>query len=856
MEINVLRSAGLQTDPNPLSSVEPGALVSGKNFAYDRVNVYEKARGYNPFVTLSGAVKKFFEFQNTTLAYYLKNGIDQTLAYEAGSSFTDYGTYPCTYPMFSTSANNNFYFTTDDGVKKLDSVTGTPTYSGVPQGLGGSYTLIASTGNVLQTGYKTAYRIIWGYTDLNDNLILGAPSPRIPVENTSGSTQDVELTFQIPDAITTTNFFYQIYRAEEVLVATIPLDEMYLVDQVNLTAAQIVSGFVTFADHVEVDDLGATIYTAPSQQGIQNSYYQPPFCKDIGWFEGTVFYSNTRTKQIILLTMTKVLSTGFGYFSVTGDITTASYLITNASDTSNIQIGQLITGTGIQPDTFVLGKTLTTITISLPAIATTVGVALTLRDFIQIDTEYYFASDTNDPANRYFNVNTDIENATINFTNLVNDISASFNAYYLGIGDIDKGAFEIEALTFGQSAFVVNSSQPTAFIATLPQTSTNEEFGNRMYLSLPDQPESVPFGNYVDIGTKEYHIERTLFLRDSFYIFKSDGSVYKGVGSTIDSISIRLFDSNAKLRGIQLPAILDNNIFCFSDQGVIVVNDNGIQVISYPIERDLFKISKTRNTSFETVSFGIGYETDRKYIMFCSTEATDTVATQAYVFNILTKGWARLERDVSFGFWNRSQDRLYVATDVVAKERKEYNETDFSNSEVALTVTNVSGLEITVASSVGVSVGWSLYQDIIGGTTKAKITDINGNVLTVSELKPFIVGAAKGYEPYDFSFTYAPQTYGNFPNNKFHKELTHYVENVTFENFTQSITNEDQDTVSTDVLTPKTSAIPLQFLRTYIPMQQSRSNWLNLTIEQNEACTNLEYLGYTLTGDIISERSK
>ena len=855
MEINVLEAQGLYTDPNPLSSVDPGALVACTNLAYDRINIYEKSRGFKPCATLSGLIQKYLEYQGKTLAYYLKNGTTQTLAHDIGNcNFVDYGPVSnSSYPMFATSANNNLYFTSDEGIKKLDSVIGTITNAGVPQGLGGTYTLIpVTTGNVIQTGYKTAYRIVWGYVDANENLILGAPSPRIPVVNNSGATQDVQLIVQIPDQITLTTYFYQVYRAEEVLNTTEPLDEMYLVDQVTLTAADLVNGYVTFDDHVSINDTGATIYTAPSQQGIQNSYYQPPYAKDIGTFEGTNFYANTKTKQIILLTLTKVLATGFGYFSTTGDTTAGSYIILNVADTSNVQVGQLITSPDLNPDTFVLGKTATTITISLPAINTIVGSALTLRDFISIDSEYYYADSTNNPVNRYFNVNTDIESATINFVNLVNDISTSFNAYYLGIGEIDKGVFEIEALTFSQSAFTVNSSQGTAFITNLPQTSTNEEFGNRLYLSLQDQPESVPFGNWIDIGTKEFQIDRILFLRDSWYVFKSNGDIYKGVGATINTVSVRLFNSNAKLRGIQLPAILDNNIFCFSDQGVIVVNDNGVETISYPIERELFKISKIRNTSFEDVSFGIGYESDRKYIMFVTTESTDTVATQAYVFNILTKGWARLERDASFGFWNITEDRLYLGTDEVFQERKEYNETDFSESEVDVTITASSGNTVTVVDATGVVVGWTLYQDGV----KSIISEINGLVLTLTKSVTWNIGAAKVYEPMQFSFSYVPQTYRNFVRNKQHQELTHYVENATFESITQSITNEDQSTPDTNSLVPKSSAIPLQYIRSYIPRNQTRSNWLNITISQTEACTNVEYLGYTISGEVISERNK
>ena len=855
MEINVLEAKGLFTDPNPLSSVSPGSLVRCTNVAHDRVNVYEKARGFKPCATLSGTIKKFFEFQNRTLAYYLKGGTTQTLAHDIGGcNFVDYGPVPnANYPMFATSANNNFYLTSDDGIKKIDTVTGDITDAGVPQGLAGIPSLItATTGNVLQNNFRTAYRIIWGYTDANDNLVLGAPSPRMPIKNESGSTKDISINAFIPDDIELTTYFYQVYRSEEVAVATIPLDEMYLVDQINLTDDDLTNGFIVYEDHTPVEDLGGTIYTAPSQQGIENSYFQPPHALDIGTFENVNFYANTKTKQSLLSQLTKTQDTGFGYFTVTGDTVSGSFIITSVSDTSGVSIGQALTGVGINSGTTVLGKTGSTITMSNAATADGITVDLELRDFILIGTEYYYAADTNDSALRYFDANADLETVTVNFLNLVNEISTSYNAYYFGIGDIQKGSFQIEALTFGQAAFEVTSSQGTAFIANLPQTSINEDYGNRLYISLPFQPEAVPVGNFFDVGTKEFYIERILFLRDSWYVFKSNGDIYKGVGSDMGNISIRLFNSNAKLRGIQLPAILDNNIICFTDQGVTVVNDNGINIISYPIERDLFKFSRNRNTAFDDLSFGIGYESDRKYMMFIPTLETDTVATQAFVYNVLTKGWTRLVRDSSYAFWNVREDVLYTATDVISVERKEYNETDYSEREVDVNIVSVSGLIVTLTSTAGLSVGWSLYQNGI----KAKISEINGDAITITELRSFLPGAAVVYEPMEFSFTYAAQHYGNYLDNKRHHELIHYVQRANFEGMIQTISNEDLANPDTDTLVPKDSAIPLQYIRGYIPKNQTRSNWLNITISQDEACSNLEYLGYTLMGEVISGRNK
>lgn len=855
MEINVLEATGLVTDPNQLSSVKAGSLRDCVNVSCDKTNIYEKTRGYKQYATLSGMLKKFFNFQNRNIAYYLKNNTTPTLAHDVAGSFVDYGPVTSTYPMFSTSALNNFYFTSDDGIKKLDSVTGNIMNAGVPQGLGGLPTLIDTTptSQILQTAHRLAYRIVWGYVDANNNLILGAPSPRIPVLNQSGVTKDISLNLQIPDQITTTQYFYQVYRSEEVVDTTIPLDEMYLVNQVTLTPLDLTNGFVTFVDHVSIDDTGATIYTADSQLGLQNSFYQPPMAKDLGTFEGTTFYANTKTKQIITLTLKLVQSTGFGFFNANGDTTTGSFIVSNATGTSNVRVGQSISGPGIPVGTTVLGKTSNSITLSQAATATAIGVALVVRDFVQIGSEIYYASDANDATLSYFNVDTDIETATINLTNLINDISPDYNAYYLGVGDIEKGLFEIEALTFAHAAFTVNASLPTAFISNLPQTSQNEKGGNRLYLSLPDKPESVPFDNWVPVGTLEFEIERVIFLRDSFFIFKSDGSVYRGVGFTMENISIRRFNEHAKLRGIDLPAILDNNIFCFCDQGVTIVNDNGIVNASKnKIERTLFAISKVRNTSFETVSFGIGYETDSKYILFVTTNPTDTVATQAFVFNIVTGSWTRWKRNVAFGYWNVGEDRLYIGTEIIRQERKDYNETDFSEDEIDVTITDVSGKLVTISSVAGVSIGWSIYQNGI----KSKIQSIAGNVLTLTQEVLLVNGAAKVYQPMEFSFTYVPQGYKNLIDTKHHQELFHYVQNNNYESFDQTITNEDTLSPQTHSVVPKTEGLPLQPIRTLIPKNQTRSRWLNITISQAEACTNLEYLGYTLMGESVSERSK
>lgn len=61
---------------------------------------------------------------------------------------------------------------------------------------------------------------------------------------------------------------------------------------------------------------------------------------------------------------------------ITGDTTDQSLTINNASDTTKVVIGQIITGAGIDPGTTVASKTASSITLSQVATATAAGVAL------------------------------------------------------------------------------------------------------------------------------------------------------------------------------------------------------------------------------------------------------------------------------------------------------------------------------------------------------------------------------------------------------------------------------------------------------------------------------------------------
>lgn len=79
-------------------------------------------------------------------------------------------------------ANRNLYFTTDNGVLKLDAYTGSVYKSGTPQALDLRGAFYGGSGPVAAE-MLVGWRLIYGRRDANDNLILGAPSEILTLNN-------------------------------------------------------------------------------------------------------------------------------------------------------------------------------------------------------------------------------------------------------------------------------------------------------------------------------------------------------------------------------------------------------------------------------------------------------------------------------------------------------------------------------------------------------------------------------------------------------------------------------------------------------------------------------------------------
>lgn len=292
---------GLYTNPNTLSEVPDGALAVADNIVVDRESVAESRRGFKQYNDALDDPQKIFNFRDTLLVHD-----DDKIKYDDSGTWTAVtGTFEgpaAGRRIQGLQANKNFYFTSDQGVQKMEAPDADPRRSGAPRGLDLATSLVAGTFFAEDT--SVAYRVVWGYLDANQNLILGAPSGRSEISNPAASGANaVELNFTIPAEVTV-DYIFQIYRSLMSVSDDVPGDdELQLAIERHPTAGEITAGVITITDDVPEDLLGVALYTNSTQEGILQANDRPPYAIDIATFRDHTFYFNTKQPHRVVLTM-------------------------------------------------------------------------------------------------------------------------------------------------------------------------------------------------------------------------------------------------------------------------------------------------------------------------------------------------------------------------------------------------------------------------------------------------------------------------------------------------------------------------------------------------------------------------
>ncbi len=821
---------GLYTMQNLLSKVPPGACTIANNVNCDRPGIAETRRGFEFYGDQlpAPAIRGFI--YDDTLLWYLNNG---SLVYDSDAAGT-WITYPGVFfppsgsYLNSTQSSGNFYFTTNNGVYKLDSLTGTPILSGVPTALDlqGS---ISGAGNVITNNSQVGYQVLFGYIDANNNLILGAPSEFLFVSNSAGSTQNIDLTITIPNGLST-SYFVQVYRTANTGSLSIPPGNNFqLAIEHQLTSGEIAAKSVTLTDSVPDSLLGAFIYTADGQPAnFPNS--SPPLCLDICTYQGMTFYANYQTVQ-------------------TSDVT-----LDSVGSPNGLQVG----------DTFNITTGSTVYT--------------------------YTGAGSNNAAARQFKIDTsgsiaqNIDATARNLVAMINqDPSNSlYYAIYVTGENILPGAITLVSQNLQNGPFSVTSSRQTCWTPQIPAVGTSYISGNNarpngMLVSKVNQPEAVPLAYelLLQAGNTNITIFRVIALQDAVYAFTS-GGIFRITGSDPTTLQTLLFDSSAQIKGLATPQVLNNSIYYCSTQGVCSVSSGGNQIMSRNIERDLLTIEAL--TQFASVAFGCAYESDRRYLLWTNSQENNSAAIQAYAYNWITQTWTLWTRAATAAIVNNSIDRLFLADSDgnIFEERKTFTNTDFADQSYTITITNVdtSTNIFTLADSSNVIIG-DVIQQTIGpnqNTTQVTGNDLLTGEVNVIDATDFVNGSAIDYRSIATQIQFVPFHGGFAEYVKAFDSWQFYFANADFDSIAVRMSSDFYPQAEEVDLTPVSfggwgtlpwgtfnwgvSTIPEQLIPTWPTRNTRYAHWVIVNLSLTQAFTALALNGVSCTFDIVSTRGR
>lgn len=829
-----LKIKGLWDAPNPFSEVPKGGLKEAYDIVIDEPSLADRRRGQNFFTSTSPGqnVDRFYGYLDNILAHEGTNlllhlGNDTTLPFttlDSNFSNPDNG-----FVTHGIEANKNLYMTESAGIKKIDTLLAAVMAAGAPPALDLSADLSGVSG-YLPTASVVAYRMLWGKKDGSANLILGAPSARFIISNTSGSSANVDVTFTIPDEITT-DWFYQLYRTVTFTPDTVvPNDEMYLALEGNPSGADIIAGVMTVTDETPDSLLGATLYTSPSQQGIENSNYPPPFAKDITYFQNMTFYANTRGQQHIEFDLLGV-------------------------GAPNIDVGSTITFTG-------------------PATIIFTGAA------------------AEDPTMNEFEIFTggtvaeNIANTALSLCRVINQASANtyFYAFYKSGFDDFPGQILIQNRTGVFDEITVTSSVTTSFSPTFPITSEVDVNPNRVYASKTLQPEAVPLYAFLDLGSANAEILRILALRDYVFVFKEDG-IFTINGTTFSNLQQQLLDNSVKLIAPESLSVFNNQILGFFDQGIGAVSASGVEIISRPIEKTLLRLSQLSN--FTANTFGVSYESDRKYFLWTITSEQDTYPTIAYVYNQATNTWTNWRLSRTAGFVNPGDNMLYMFNPVNKAfyvERKTYTNFDYIDESYTFTAisedTSLDNYTLLVsdAQATNIDVGDVIFQYELYSFVIDKVQNtMTGNwTITLSLNIEFDVtsnlNVGKGYSS---RLKFLPMDMEQPGIVQQNQEFSLFFKDANFDIVEIGFSTDFYPSETQYELTPPTGLVSGDYglfdygeieyggigigngeftIRSNFPRNYSKSHWIQPTIELTQPLTNLSFVGMNIMSRLISSK--
>lgn len=861
----IKKFAGLYLQANSLT-VPDGALEVAENMVVRSDDIASKVRGNYQYFSPSGhTLNKLFNYQNKLISvsnnkasYYTNTGIAPN---QTGAA-TDLSGEPVSITggrvSRSAQANGNLYFTSDNGVMKIEAYNSQVFQAGTPPGLDLNASLLPLNGPI-GGDTQVGYRVVFGRRDANDNLILGAPSdtfilvsaPTVGVSYTSsgagpytvtvtspshnlstgmsitvdsGTSANVDgiqiitvvdantftfsvvanpttgtlnwqtsrvsrLEFSIPSEINDVNdgYFYQVYRTTQSLNATvIPSPDFKLVVENMITSVEIANNIAFFDDEIDDILLGAELYTNPnSREGELQANFKPPLCEDLVLYKDHLLYLNCTTRHTLSLDVadaTPIAANDYVVFKVglierryvfKSGVANRTVNAESVSGTGTVTITYtghgfsngftvFVSGvTGSVPEGLytVSGVTANTFDITSP------GNSATALTFQGVTDGTYFISGFD---NSSISVSVQLRTTAQLLVKAVNrdDSSLVYAQYVSGIDDI-PGKMRFSAKGFGDPIYVRANSTAVgeAFNPTLPDSfvsgnqvySRNDSQPHMLYSSKTGEVEAVPVVNFFPVGSRNKAIKRGFALRDSVIILKEDG-IFRLTGDDPANFSITAIDTTVFIAASSSADVLNNQVFCLSNQGVCAITESSVQIVSRAIDDVIQPI--LGSASLESATGAAAYESERLYIM-TTILPNDTVPSVTYLYNVLNNTWTTWEFLVDEAVIGPSDTLFFInSLNKIQKERKTQSKLDFSGQNHSVIVNSVSldkkTAVITITTAIP-EIGDVLLKDDIfsrirtvsGSSSPYTITFANQTNLVATD-------SVQLYQKYNATLKFAP----------------------------------------------------------------------------------------------------
>lgn len=901
-----LRPRGLVTNPSELSAVPEGALREAENVVIRRDGLVEPRPGFK--VERAANANESHRFivplSDNKIVYSYDTASTPRFRALRGNDFTNLvisqfpgsDVFDPPAPFFigprGVEARGSTYLTHFGSTLKWDRSSSTLYGAGLLTRQIFQTTQTGS-GQALEAGKNYAYRICIVREDPNGYKVRSAPSRRVTLYSTSASDVRVKV-FRLDDyqgattiAVPTDIYdgdVIEVYRSRGVDgVNSTPEDELFLAASVEYTTsgASTETGTVytstvesvSLVDTTPENELGAALYTNPSQQGALSANLPPPISHDMVSFRRSMFYFNLKRPYSVEV---EVIGDTDDLERFTGDTVLGTNTILNMA-TGTAVVGNYINGglVTVGPDAIVAtpalasvfpaGTTVTNVvgtTVTVSANATATGTGTTFNQYGRITVDgvaLYYSPDAYGLAGSQelsFTLD-DKESLASGLAGAINENVKNMTATVLESDGGGRRSVLIEYQGEDQASFTVTGSESGVFYPEVTGsgiTAEQEERPSGFAWSKTDLPEAVPIENYAFVGETNETILGAKAMRDSIMVW-TDRGVYRISRYAEEPPRVDVLDPTLRCLAPNTIQVLENICYAWTNRGVVAVTEGGtVTEISDPFIPELLESTETELAASLTTSgspSAAAIPLHNEYVFsLAGAAATGTSSSTLYVWNAKTRSWCTWTGSAvtTFGMaYDETNRKLLLATGTGTSEERT-GDTRYNADASGLTsLSGISGT--TVTSSVSLSAGDALEQS---GVLYTVLTD--GTTVTVSG-EGLLAGTATYYRGFTSRVAFTGHILGSPDMVKRWQQVqwlfrsTEDLGRIQFE-YTSDYTGSSAYTESYD-LTAEVADAP-RSLRHWVPRDHAWSARLYAAIEITAAGSPWKSEGVALECEVQS----